>query len=167
MPNVDTKTYGIQMTTPGPRISDILVGHLPPNHPLRGLQINRIVTSGVYPSGTTSRYGAKHTWAQREPIFQAIRKASVPAVQIKAFQPFGDGNHRTAIFTFVLALASHHVLLHPTFSIHKAYVIISACDHPSNHENNLSDDGVEETASKLAQYSRRRNGGLGVPGEVV
>ena len=67
-----------------------------------------------------------------------------------------DGNHRTALLTFVLSLASSHVLLRPTFCIYRAYLIISARDHPENQENMLFSTGISEVSEELFRYARKR-----------
>jgi len=86
----------------------------------------------------------------------AIQRSAHLPVSIRAQQCFSDGNHRTALFTFVLSLASYSILLSPRFSLYRAYLIISARDHPDNAENTLFDLGITETSAKLLHYSRSR-----------
>ncbi|ORY28025.1 hypothetical protein BCR39DRAFT_506023 [Naematelia encephala] len=90
------------------------------------------------------------------PIRTIVLESAILAINIRSVQHFKDGNHRTALLTFVLNLAQHNVLLTRNFDIYRAYIITSAREHPSNQENSLDANGISETADILSRYARRR-----------
>jgi hypothetical protein len=57
---------------------------------------------------------------------------------------------------FILTLTESHVLLRPDFSIFRAYIVLSARQHPNNRDNVLFDDAIQDTAAALFRYARRR-----------
>lgn len=67
-----------------------------------------------------------------------------------------DGNHRTALMSFILALAEANVLVRPTFSIYRAYLHLSQRDHPGHRDNTLNDEARLAAQTALAQYARAR-----------
>jgi hypothetical protein len=58
--------------------------------------------------------------------------------------------------TFILTLVESHILLRPDFSLYRAYITLSARQHPNNRDNVLFDDAIEDTAAALFKYARRR-----------
>jgi len=57
---------------------------------------------------------------------------------------------------FVLSLAEAHVILRPNFSLFRAYITLSARQHPENRDNVLFDSALTDTSAALFRYSRRR-----------
>lgn len=55
-----------------------------------------------------------------------------------------------------MTLAESHNVLRPELDLFKAYIILSARQHPNNRDNVLFDDAIVDTASALFRYSRRR-----------
>lgn len=47
-------------------------------------------------------------------------------------------------------------MLRPDFSIYRAYIVLSAREHPNNRDNVLVDDAFTDTAAALFRYARRR-----------
>lgn len=82
--------------------------------------------------------------------------AATLAARIRGDQTLLDGNHRTALLSFVMSLAESSVILRPNFSIYRAYIILSARDHPGNVNNLLDSQARTDVARALYQYSRTR-----------
>ena len=94
--------------------------------------------------------------ADHQPIKQAIDRAAELAARIRGAQTLLDGNHRTALMSFILALAEANVLVRPTFSVYRAYLHISQRDHPGHNDNLLNDEARLAAQTALAQYGRAR-----------
>lgn len=87
---------------------------------------------------------------------EALRRAADLAARIRGHQTLMDGNHRSGLLCFVLSLAEARVLLRPDFSTYRAYIILSARQHRDNRDNILLGDAMDDTASALFRYARRR-----------
>jgi hypothetical protein len=55
----------------------------------------------------------------------------------------------------VVSLAESHVLLRPDFPLYRAYIVLSARQHPGNRDNLLLDDAIHDTANALFHFARR------------
>ena len=78
---------------------------------------------------------------------------------IRGEQKLSDGNHRTALLALALSLASAEIVLLETFDIFRAYMLISARDHPGNKDNSLGPEAQVEVAGDLMRYLEGRYGG--------
>lgn len=96
------------------------------------------------------------TLADHQPIADALRRAASLATRIRGYQTLRDGNHRSGLLCFVLSLAETHVLLRPEFSIYRAYILLSAREHPKNVDNALFDEAFTDTSAAIFRYARRR-----------
>ncbi|KAF9023984.1 hypothetical protein BDZ89DRAFT_144756 [Hymenopellis radicata] len=169
--------YGAQMTAPLLDFSDIVVGCLSTKTPLRALQLNNFVTSGVVPAGGAHAFQNDFLWMQRsaeamiqkggkegsdlipittQSVKYAIDVACDLAITVRVEQWFLDGNHRTALACMVFSLAEQGVILSSTFCLYKAYTIISARFHPGNESNSLDEEARQYARSHLVSYLRKR-----------
>lgn len=85
---------------------------------------------------------------------EAIEHAAELAARIRGKQTLLDGNHRTALLSFIMSLAEASVLVRSSFSIFKAYIILSAREHSGNVGNLLNDVALVDVADALFRYAR-------------
>lgn len=130
---------------------------LPSNEPLEGPEGLPDFLQPVHMVSSFSRHQALlGCEADHQPVYDAIVRASELAARIRGAQALHDGNHRTALLSFLFALAEASVLVKPDFSLYRAYLHLSQRDHPGNKDNTLNAEARQAAQAALTQYSRSR-----------
>ncbi|KIY68398.1 hypothetical protein CYLTODRAFT_261339 [Cylindrobasidium torrendii FP15055 ss-10] len=174
----EDNVYGAQMSVPLLDVRTTVCGCLSTANPLRALQLNKVVTSGVTPAGSPygfqRHYLSKSKEAQaslhgmqlKDPILpcattsmrvsSAVSVAVGMALAVRAEQWFLDGNHRTALAILVFSLAEHGVSLSSSFHAYHAYTLLSARYHPGNESNYLNEVARADVQTRLISYLSKR-----------